>query len=115
MYQQDVGNLGDVKLLIDTFYEMPCEDETLGNIFNEGTGNKWPEHLEKMYRFRQTVLLDQHTYFGAPFPPHANLPLGHLHFEKCFALFHTTVDDLFKGKKQNRPKGVQKESMRCLN
>lgn len=96
---QDIQTLDDVKLLANSFYEKVRGDETLADIFNERIGNRWPEHLEKMYRFWQTVLLEEHTYFGAPFPPHANLPVGHFHFEKWLKLFHATVDDLFTGEK----------------
>ncbi|EPB65566.1 hypothetical protein ANCCEY_15368, partial [Ancylostoma ceylanicum] len=34
-----------------------------------------------MYRFWQTILLDEHTYYGAPFPPHARMPLEQHHFD----------------------------------
>ena len=57
-----------------------------------------------MYRFWQTVLLDEHTYFGAPFPPHANLQVEHFHFEKWLELFHKTVDELFIGEKAEEAK-----------
>ena len=97
MNRQDILSLEDVKHLVNSFYGKVREDETLAPIFNERIGNRWPEHLEKMYRFWQTVLLDEHTYFGAPFPPHASLPVQHLHFEKWLALFHKTVDELFVG------------------
>ena len=97
MNRQDILSLEDIKHLVNSFSGKVREDETLAPIFNERIGNRWPEHLEKMYRFWQTVLLDEHTYFGAPFPPHANLPVQHLHFEKWLALFHKTVDELFIG------------------
>jgi hemoglobin len=93
MHLQDIQTLDDVKLLVNKFYEKVRGDETFADIFNERIGNKWPEHLEKMYRFWQTVLLEEYTYFGAPFPPHANLPVAHFHFEKWLKLFHATVDD----------------------
>jgi hemoglobin len=104
MHQRNIENLDDVKLLVDTFYERVREDEALSNIFNERIGGRWPEHLEKMYRFWQTVLLEDHTYFGAPFPPHANLPVEHFHFERWLKLFHATVNDLFEGEKAEEAK-----------
>jgi hemoglobin len=97
MDQHDILSLEDVKLLVNTFYGKVREDETLAQIFNERIKDRWPEHLEKMYRFWQTVLLEEQTYFGAPFPPHANLPVERLHFEKWLELFHATVDELFVG------------------
>jgi hemoglobin len=97
MNRSDILDLDDVKLLVNRFYEKVREDSLLAQIFNERIGNKWLEHLDKMYRFWQTVLLDDHTYFGAPFPPHADLPVQHLHFERWLELFHQTVNELFAG------------------
>lgn len=95
--QHDILNLEDVKLLVTTFYGKVREDESLAPIFNERIQDRWPEHLEKMYRFWQTVLLGEHTYFGAPFVPHAKLPVAHQHFERWMQLFNATVDELFAG------------------
>ena len=73
-------------------------------IFNERIQNRWPQHLEKMYSFWQTVLLNEQTYFGSPFPPHAQLPVNHSHFEKWIELFISTIDELFKGDKATEAK-----------
>lgn len=104
MQQHDIANLDDVKSLVNTFYGKVREDETLSGIFNDRIQERWPEHLEKMYRFWQTLLLEEHTYFGAPFPPHANMPVEHRHFERWLALFEQTVDDLFSGEKAEEAK-----------
>lgn len=71
----------------------------LAPIFNDRIKDRWPQHLEKMYTFWQTLLLDQHTYFGSPFPPHAQLPVQHEHFVRWMLLFTATVDELFAGEK----------------
>lgn len=97
--KRDILNIDDVKLLVNRFYDKIKTDELLGSIFNERIQDRWPEHLEKMYRFWQTVLLGEHSYFGSPFPPHAQLPIGHQHFLKWIALFNQTVDELFAGEK----------------
>lgn len=73
--RQDILTIEDVKLLVDRFYEKIRVDELLGPIFNERIQNRWPEHLEKMYRFWQTVLLGEHTYFSSPFPHMPNYQL----------------------------------------
>src|SRR6476660_1416712 len=104
MNRNDILDLDDVKLLVNRFYEKVRDDSLLAQIFNERIGNKWLEHLDKMYRFWQTVLLDDHTYFGAPFPPHADLPVQHLHFERWLELFHQTVNELFAGGKADEAK-----------
>ncbi|HWI91577.1 MAG TPA: group III truncated hemoglobin [Flavisolibacter sp.] len=104
MNQHDILDLNDVKLLVNTFYNQIRQHEILGPVFNERIADRWPEHLEKMYRFWQTVLLEEHTYFGTPFPPHAKLPVASLHFEKWLELFHKTVNTLFMGEKAEEAK-----------
>ena len=91
--------LDDVKKLVNIFYDRIQQHELLAPVFNEQIEDRWPEHLEKMYRFWQTVLLEEHTYFGSPFPPHAKLPVDGEHFEAWLALFNKTVDELFEGEK----------------
>ena len=93
----DISNLDDVKKLVDNFYFKVQRDELLGGIFN-GAIKDWPQHLSKMYRFWQTVLLEEHTYDGSPFPPHAQLPVGKEHFDRWLALFQETIGEHFSGK-----------------
>lgn len=102
--KEDIKNLTDVKLLVDTFYGKIREDESLKDIFNNKIEDRWPEHLQKMYNFWQTVLLEEHTYYGSPFMPHAKLPVNLEHFERWLALFYATVDDLFEGEKAEQAK-----------
>jgi hemoglobin len=101
---QELLTLNDIKLLVDAFYEKIRNDALLSPVFNERIQDKWPQHLEKMYRFWQTVLLEEHTYLGSPFLPHAELPVGHNHFEQWMALFTQTVDELFTGLKAGEAK-----------
>jgi hemoglobin len=100
----EILTLDDIKLLVDTFYERIQADELLGPIFNERIQDRWPIHLDKMYRFWQTVLLEEYTYNGRPFPPHAQLPVGPEHFGQWLALFTKTIDGLFSGDKATEAK-----------
>ncbi|MEO8794667.1 MAG: group III truncated hemoglobin [Daejeonella sp.] len=95
----DIITLYDIKLLVDTFYTKVQHDTLLAPIFNNRIKDNWDEHLEKMYRFWQTVLLDEHTYFGSPFHPHASMHLEQSHFSIWIKLFTETVDELFTGHK----------------
>jgi hemoglobin len=95
---QDISNIEDIKLLVNTFYEKVQKDDLIGPIFNEKMIGRWPEHLEKMYRFWQTLLLEEHTYSGSPFPPHKHLPVNQSHFDRWMEIFTETVDSLFIGK-----------------
>ncbi len=101
---KEIISLDDIKKLVDTFYDKVRRDQLIGPIFNGRIQDRWPQHLEKMYTFWQTVLLGEHTYFGSPFPPHANLPVSHQHFEKWMELFTKTIDELFTGEKANDAK-----------
>ena len=102
--KKEIENIDDVKLLVDTFYGKIREDDFLKDIFNNKIGDRWPQHLEKMYRFWQTVLLDEHTYYGSPFVPHAQLPVSIEHFNQWIKIFFETVDELYVGEKAQRAK-----------
>ena len=93
----DISTLEDIKLLVDTFYSKVQRDDIIGSIFNEKIGNRWPEHLEKMYRFWQTILLEVHSYSGSPFPPHKQLPVAKEHFDRWMEIFTETTNSLFSG------------------
>lgn len=102
--KEDILSIEDIKLLVDNFYNKVQNDQIIGPIFNDRIQGRWPEHLAKMYTFWQTVLLGEHTYFGSPFPPHAQLPVEREHFERWLSLFSQTLDELFTGE-------VAKEAM----
>jgi len=94
-----IETMEDIRLLVDTFYGKVRENPLIGPIFDGVIGDRWPVHLEKMYRFWQTVLFGEHTYYGAPFPPHAQLPVDRQHFDTWLGLWHDTLDQLFTGEK----------------
>ena len=101
---KDIITSEDIKTLVDAFYEKVRKDELLSPIFNERIQNRWTQHLEKMYSFLQTVLLDERTYVGSPFPSHAQLPIDYSHFQRWMKLFIETADTLFEGKKAEEAK-----------
>lgn len=102
--KHDIATLDDIKLLVDTFYTRVADDALLSPIFTERLGGHWTAHLEKMYRFWQTILLEEYTYNGAPFPPHAGLPVDSSHFNNWLNLFTDTIDSLFTGEKADEAK-----------
>ena len=95
--KHDITTLEDIQLMVDTFYGTIQQDDLIGPIFNEKIQNRWPEHLERMYRFWQTILLEVHTYSGSPFPPHKQLSVSKDHFNRWITLFNTTIDAHFYG------------------
>ena len=101
---KEIISLDDIKILVDTFYGKVKKDELIGPIFNERIQDRWPQHLETMYTFWQTLLLNERTYFGSPFPAHTSLPVSGKHFKKWMELFTQTVDELFTGEKADEAK-----------
>ncbi|MBL7922676.1 MAG: group III truncated hemoglobin [Bacteroidia bacterium] len=95
--KKDIENLDDIRWMVDAFYEKIRHDDLLGVIFNSIINDRWPEHLEKMYRFWQTLLLKEKTYTGQPFPPHQYMKIGPMHFERWLTLFEATVHERFSG------------------
>jgi hemoglobin len=102
--KKDIATIEDIQFLVNTFYEKIRVDLLLGGIFNGVIKDRWPEHLEKMYRFWQTVLLGEHTYFGSPFLPHGQLPVEQKHFDAWLKLWHETIDSQFEGAKADEAK-----------
>ncbi|MEJ6735376.1 MAG: group III truncated hemoglobin [Flavobacteriales bacterium] len=108
--KKEIENLEDIKLLVNGFYDSVRKDELLSPIFNKIIVDKWPEHLEKMYRFWQSILLEEYTYSGNPFLVHANLGISEIHFKKWLSLFYETLDSSFEGEIAEKAK-LQGEQM----
>lgn len=102
--RNDIQTIDDIQLLVDTFYTRIQQDDMLGIIFNQNIQDRWPQHLNKMYSFWQTILLEEPTYNGRPFPPHAHLPITKVHFDHWLSLFTETIDHLFEGPKTEEAK-----------
>ena len=97
---EDIRALDDIKLLVDGFYGKVRADETLGPVFDQVIGDHWDTHLDKMYRFWQTILLEEgKTYFGNPFLKHAPLPIRPEHFSRWLTLWEETIRTRFAGPK----------------
>ena len=97
--KEDLRTFDQVKTLVDLFYEKVRKDDLIGPVFEHRINGNWEKHLDKMYRFWQTVLLEEHTYYGSPFAPHANLPVEKVHFDRRLWLFDQTLYENFSGDK----------------
>jgi len=102
--KKEILNRDDIKRLVDAFYLKVREDSLLAGIFNARIKDSWPLHLEKMYSFWESLLLDKVTYHGNPFAHHADLPVEKEHFDRWLKLFDQTVDELFAGEKAEEAK-----------
>jgi hemoglobin len=97
--KKDIASRQEIEILVNEFYNKVRLNETLVPIFEQELHDKWDAHMEKMYRFWETVLLNVHTYSGSPFPPHAKLPIDQQHFDTWLQLFQQTLDENFSGPK----------------
>lgn len=102
---RDIENSDDIKLLVNTFYQRVQQHTLIGLVFASRIENgNWQPHLEKMYRFWETLLLYTQTYTGSPFDKHIGLGIGGGHFKQWLELFDATVDELFSGTVANTAK-----------
>ncbi len=97
--KHDIETTEDIKLMVDSFYAKVKHDELLAPIFFSRIPEDWQPHMEKMYSFWNAALLGVSGYRGAPFVPHATMPIGQEHFDKWLLLFAETLEELFAGPK----------------
>lgn len=102
--KSDIESINEVVVLVNQFYHKVERDNLLGPVFDRAIQGNWKPHLEKMYRFWETILLDNHSYKGSPFPPHTKLDIGSDHFDRWVELFEQTIDEHFDGEKANEAK-----------
>lgn len=102
---KDIRDKEDIKVFVDNFYKKIQADEKMGPIFAMRIADEnWPNHLERMYSFWNTILFFQREYSGRPFPKHIGLPIDHTYFERWVELFHQTIDENFVGTQANEAK-----------
>lgn len=98
---KDISTRRDIQLLIDAFYKKVQSNDTIGYFFNDVAQVDWEAHLPKMYDFWETILFHKYVYKGNPMKKHILLhqleKLEKQHFDEWLRLFHTTVDELYKG------------------
>ncbi len=99
--QPDIQNSSDVKHLVDTFYKQVLDDQVIGHIFRGHMEITIQEHLPKMYRFWESLLLDESSYRGNPMLKHIELDrkisLTDAHFDHWISLWTLTIDNHYSG------------------
>ena len=110
----DISNKNDIKCFVDAFYGDIRNDELIGPIFGSRIADdQWPMHLDKMYRFWNTVLFGAAEYRGNPFSHHLALGLEKVHFDRWISLFEKNIKANFKGEKADEVK-LRAGKMRML-
>ncbi|QZE13485.1 group III truncated hemoglobin [Halosquirtibacter laminarini] len=97
----DITNIEDIKKMVDIFYDKVSKDPILSPIFDKVIAGNWDHHLEKMYRFWGSMLLEQNNYYGNPLSKHIPLNLEETHFERWLLLFTQTIHENFHGEVAN--------------
>lgn len=95
--KKDITSKEDIKLMVDSFYGKVNKDELLGPVFNVEAAVNWEEHMPKMYTFWGTQLIGTQDYTGRPFPPHMDLKITPVHFQRWLKLFIENINELFEG------------------
>ena len=98
--KKEIENGEDVRLLLDSFYAKVKEDPLLAPVFQQRipTEADWPQHMDILYQFWESVLFGVAAFRGNPFPKHIGLGINATHFDRWIQLFHSTIDELFIGK-----------------
>ncbi|MFC0878012.1 group III truncated hemoglobin [Saccharicrinis sp. FJH2] len=102
--KKDIETFDDIKILVDTFYNNARKDAQIGPVFEKYLAGHWDEHLEKLYRFWQTILLREMAYYGKPIPVHFKMLLDDKHFGIWLEIWNSTVTSLYEGPLADRAK-----------
>lgn len=101
----DIRNKTDIQCFVDGFYGDIRADNLIGPIFaSRISEDDWPQHLDKMYRFWNTILFGSSEYRGNPFSHHIGLGIDSVHFDRWITLFHKNIELYFKGDKADEAK-----------
>lgn len=98
---RDIESRADCEALVRAFYGRAMTDPVIGWLFTDVAKMNLEEHLPRMIRFWETILLGAHSYGGGAFRPHIELnaqaPLKRGHFDRWLHIWTQTVDGLFAG------------------
>jgi len=96
----DIQSKEDIILFVNSFYGKVQKDTLIGPVFTgKIPDDKWPIHLEKMYRFWNSILFRAQEYTGNPFARHISLGIEKVHFDRWLLLFESVISENFKGPK----------------
>ncbi len=86
--------------MVDLFYDKVKQHPSLGPIFDTAIGDRWSDHMPKMYGFWSSVLNSSGIYSGNPMRAHMTLnsKVEPENFKEWLDLFKETLDELFTAK-----------------
>lgn len=97
----DIVSRQDIEQLVDSFYDGLKKDDLLGPIFAQMLGDRWAQHLPRMYTFWENVLFHTGGYQGNPMAVHQHIhqqfPLSAAHFDRWMTAWEENAKRLFAG------------------
>lgn len=98
----DIQNRKDIHLIITGFYDKLLTDDLIKHFFEDIVAhNHLAEHIETVTDFWNGILFRTTDYKRNAMQPHLVLnrtkPFKKEHFKQWLHLFHTTIDENFKG------------------
>lgn len=104
----DLTDRADVEALLRRFYARALDDEVLAEPFAELRAVGLDAHVPRMCDFWETVLFRTGLYRGSALQAHRDIhhrtPLSGRHFLRWLGLWHSTVDDMYRGPAADRAK-----------
>lgn len=89
----------NIRLLVNSFYAKVRKDALLSPIFSKVIGEDiemWQPHLETMYDFWSSLMLNSNRYKGNPFQKHVDLsPFDMTLFDTWLHLFEETACEIY--------------------
>lgn len=90
----------NIERLVDTFYAKIRADKDLGPIFFRAMGDDpemWKPHMQTMYDFWSSIMLNSGRYSGNPLQKHRELPpFDRALFDRWLDLFKKTAWQIYK-------------------
>jgi hemoglobin len=94
--ERDIVSEDGIRRLVDAFYAKVRIDPELGPVFARAIPGDWQPHLNKMYAFWSSVMLNSGRYKGNPVAKHLVVEGITMElFERWLALFNETCGELF--------------------
>jgi hemoglobin len=93
---RDLDDPGEIAEMVRRFYREVAQDEILGPIFDGAMAVDWAEHIPKLTRYWERMLLGLPGYDGHPMEAHRRVrersPFAPDQFDRWLELFVETVD-----------------------
>lgn len=94
--ERDIVTEDGIRRLVDAFYAKVRIDPELSPVFARAIPGDWQPHLNTMYAFWSSVMLNSGRYRGNPVAKHLAVEGITMElFERWLALFNETCGELF--------------------